>query len=174
MTNAQFQNTLAMHKDRVFRYVFYFVKNREDAEDVTQDVFCRLWINRDSIQKDKTGTWLMRVAHNVSLDCVRKKDRKIASLDDPAYRKVQVPSVSGSEGNPEKHLERNENQSAVLSALDKLPDRTRCMLLLHYFEEMTYEEIGTIMDATVTAVKVNVHRGRKQMKSLMQNMSERG
>jgi RNA polymerase sigma factor (sigma-70 family) len=171
MKRAAFQNLLNSQKDRVFGHAVYFLRNREDAEDVTQEVFVKLWNHWDSIDLEKAEAWLMRVTHRQCIDTFRCRararrreapdDRDLQALDDGIQR---IPS---SLPDPELEFELNENQRNLLVAMEDLPAATRGMMLMHYFEGMTHEYIGEIMGMTSNAVKVTIHRGRKHLGAIL-------
>lgn len=161
------------HKDRVYSYAFYFLRDRDDAEDVTQDVFIRLWEHRDSIDKQRLVAWMMRVTHNRCIDVIRQKkgNRRLSGPEGFLERSIADDDPGA---HPESRLEASETQRMLLSAMDELPERTKSMLLLHYFQGLKYEEIGEILNAKLSTVKVAVYRGRKALKEVLSDrFSER-
>jgi len=169
MKKIAFQKILREHKNRVFSYAFYFLRNREDAEDITQDVFLKIWQHWDTIDKNRIVGWMMRVTYNQCVDLSRKKkasvNKRITSAD---FDLQSVASESNVDLDPEWCYEFTETQRTLLSAMNALPDRTKSMLLLHYFQGMKYETIGEILDIKLNAVKVAVHRGRKMLKQILE------
>lgn len=161
MNTRAYQKVLRNQKNRIFSYALYFLRHREDAEDVTQEVFIRLWQNWNDIDRKRMEAWMMRVAHNLCVDQVRKRRNYAVRME-----AAQRPG-SDIESNPELSVELSELQRALMSAMQSLPERTKSMLLLHYFQGLKYEEIGQILDTNVTAVKVAVHRGRKALKQIL-------
>jgi RNA polymerase sigma-70 factor (ECF subfamily) len=165
---ADFKQLVEQHKDRVYSYAVYMLQNWADAEEVTQTVFLRLWENWERIETMKMKAWIMQVAHNSCIDNLRK--RKIAAtrlLQLEPHELALLPGETGGGGNPAVEHEQREQKSMVLSAMNALPDRTRGMLLLHYFQGMSYESIGELMDATLSSVKVTIHRGKKKLKEIL-------
>lgn len=165
---AEFKQLVEQHKDRVYSYAVYMLQNWADAEEVSQTVFLRLWENWDRIETIKMKAWIMQVAHNSCIDSLRK--RKIATTRlvqlDPHELGLLPGDIDG-EGNPAMEHEVLERKTTVLAAMNSLPDRTRGMLLLHYFQGMSYESIGELMDATLSSVKVTIHRGKKKLKDIL-------
>ena len=163
MSQNKFKNWLREHKSRVFSYAFYFLRNREDAEDVTQEVFIKLWKNMDNINHKKIKSWLMQVTHNCCVDHVRRRKgahNKQQFMDSVDY----LPECSGKESNPEWVVEHQENHEVLLTAMETLPHRTKSMLLLHYYQGLKFDTIGSILNTDVGTVKVAVHRGRKMLR----------
>ena len=169
MNKITFKKILQEQKNRILSYSFYFLRNWEDAEDVTQEVFVKLWQYQDKIDQSKVLPWMMRVAHNQCIDVFRKK-----KMDKSHYRVLMNDSPetaiyqSDKMVNPESYYEYSETQKLLLHALETLPEKTRSMLLLHYFQGFKYEMIGEILNTSVNTVKVAIHRGKKILKEMLE------
>ncbi len=168
MKKNAFKKILHTSKNRVFSYAFYLLKNREDAEDITQDVFIRLWEHWSSIDQKKVVGWMMRVTHNCCVDLMRQK-RASASPLRSAGRVDSESALLKADANtdPELQYAFTETQRVLLSAMETLPERTKSILLLHYFQGLKYEVIGEILNAKVSTVKVAVHRGKKVLRQVL-------
>jgi len=163
MNKRDYQNFLREHQDRVFSYALYMLRKREDAEDVTQEVFVKVWRNWDNIDQSKREAWIMRVAHNYCIDMFRKKtgNRKYwSSIDDNEYQLNRNPETWHM---PEDQFAQDEKQQNLLNAVSELPEKTQSMMLLHYYQGYKFYEIGEIMGLSLSAVKTALHRGRKQL-----------
>ncbi len=169
MNTVTFKKILQEQKNRILSYAFYFLRNREDAEDVTQEVFVKLWQCQDEIDQNKVLPWMMRVAHNQCIDVFRKKKMNKShyriSLND---RLETAGYQSDKMANPESCYEYSETQELLLHALKTLPEKTRSMMLLHYFQGFKYEMIGEILNISVNTVKVTIHRGKKKLKEMLE------
>jgi RNA polymerase sigma-70 factor (ECF subfamily) len=165
---AEFKKLVEQHKDRVYSYAAYMLRNWADAEEVTQTVFLRLWENWERIEKVKLKAWTMRVAHNSCIDHLRKRKVSATRVVQLASDELALlPGGNADRGNPAMEHEQNELRILVLSAMNTLPERTRGMLLLHYFQGMPYEAVGDVMDATLSSVKVTIHRGKKKLREII-------
>ena len=167
MKKRQFQKLLQEHKDRVFGYAVYLLRNPEDAEDVVQEVFVKLWNHWEEIDRKRAIGWLMKVARHKCLDLLRRKQMhgKHASSvyeNDMASRDMETMA-----SNPADSYEWTETQSQLLQAMDQLTDKTRQILILHYFQGFRYQTIGDIMDLNVSAIKTAVHRGKQKLKDVL-------
>lgn len=166
---ALFLKTIDKHKDRVFGYSYYFLRNREDAEDVTQDVFVRLWQHWSNIDQKKMKAWIMQVTHHRCIDFARKRKKihksKQKSEFDPITTFASSSLVSR---DPDSQLELSETQAYLLRALDGLPDRIKSMMLMHYFQDLKFETIATVLNVNISTVKVTIHRGRKMLKEVIE------
>ena len=171
MKRTAFQNLLNSQKDRVFGHAVYFLRNREDAEDVTQEVFVKLWNHWDSIGAGKAEAWLMRVTHRQCIDAHRRRARARRRGETDACG-AWDPDVQGdaaplSPSDPQLDFELNETQRTLIEAMAGLPAATRSMMLMHYFEDMTIESIGEVLGMTANAVKVAIHRGRRHLGEIL-------
>jgi len=169
MKKASFPKVVQQHKDCVLGYSYYFLRNREDAEDVTQDVFVRLWQHWDEIDKNKIKAWVMQVAHHRCIDFTRKRKR----IHKDSYKTASKPNTTVYQSStkmqdPNEQFELNETQRLLLNALEGLPERTKSMMLMHYFQDLKFETIADILDVNINTVKVTIHRGRKMLKGVIE------
>ena len=165
MKKRQYQHIVNEQKDRIFNYAFYHLKNREDAEDVTQDVFIRLWNHWPEIDRNKTTPWLLRVTYNRCIDIVRRRKNYENRMQDSIHQSFENVIADQTRHNrPDAQMEISDTQRTLLKAMDLLPEKTKSILLLHYFEGLQYKTISEILDLNVSAVKTAVHRGKKVLK----------
>lgn len=164
MKKTQYQKALKKHQDRIFSYSLYYLHNREDAEDVTQEVFIKLWQNWDHVDHKKMVPWLMRVTYHQCIDYIRKK--KIRSEESIFSERINLNrmSLETEKQTPEQQCEFSDFQKHLISILTTLPEITQSILLMHYFQGMKYETIAVILDMNTNAVKVAAHRGKKSLK----------
>jgi RNA polymerase sigma factor (sigma-70 family) len=163
MDRALFHELLKTHRDRVFSHSFYVLHNREDAEDVTQEVFVKLWERGGEIDSEKAAAWIMRVAHNACIDCCRRRSRKRKR---ESAAGAETLEAAPSQGDPGELVERTETRRLLISAMDALPASVRSLLLMHYFQDLPMDRIGGMTGMTPNAVKVAVHRGRKLLRKV--------
>ena len=168
MKKRTFNKLLDEYKNRVYSYAVYLLRNSEDAEDVTQEVFVKLWKNLDKIDPDRTGAWIMRVAHNQCINMTRKqKTHRSCETHSGEPLFMNMPAREDEITNPELCLETREKNRILLQAMQGLPLKTRSFLLLYYFRGLKYQKISEITDTNVNTVKVEVHRGRKMLKDIL-------
>jgi RNA polymerase sigma-70 factor (ECF subfamily) len=163
-----FEELLQSQKDRIYSYAFYFLRDHQDAQDVTQDVFLRLWLQCKA--KDRRGmvAWMMRVAHNRCIDVKRKRQRRRARHDDSeGFRLEDLPAEAATSTDPEADYGLNETQEILLSALRELPATIQSAMLMHYFQELTCREIADLQNTKESTIKVRIHRGRKILRRLL-------
>ncbi len=162
-----FKSLVAEHQEMVINTCYRFVFNREDAEDLAQDVFVELFRSLDQFREEaKLSTWIYRIAVTKSLDHLRRIKRKkrfsslkrIIGVTDPT-EEIAAP---GNE-NPADALVGNERAAILQEALDSLPDSQKTAFLLSKQEGYSQQEIADILKTSVSAVESLVHRAKKNL-----------
>jgi RNA polymerase sigma-70 factor (ECF subfamily) len=168
MKKSAFERFLTEHGDRIYGYVFYFLRNREDAQDVTQEVFVKLWEHWPHITPEGAEAFAMRTAHNKCIDATRRRKTSESHLSPAQWPELEsIPAPRAANVDPELSLELTETQRAILRAMDSLPARTRGVLLMHYFQGLKHETIGRILGMKTGTVKVTIHRGRVLLRAAL-------
>jgi RNA polymerase sigma-70 factor (ECF subfamily) len=168
MNRQTFNELLKSHGDQIYSYAYYFLRDRHDAEDVAQEVFLRLWRSCDAEDRQGMVAWLTRVAHNLCIDLKRRRrtaQGHLRVMDATALE--NVPAAESNSASPEENLERSELQAQLLAALATLPAETESVMLLHYFQGLTFREIAARLGINETTAKVRVHRGRKVLRKIV-------
>lgn len=146
----------------VYRYSFWLSGSAEDAEDLTAETFARAWVGRHKIRTETVKAYLFTIARNLYLNQKRIANRSVElNLDhlDPH------PS-------PDHLVESREELSHALEAIQSLAEVDRTAFLLRVQHELSYEEIARVLDLSLTAVKVKIHRARLKIASLQINKEE--
>lgn len=145
---------------RIYRFVFYLVPDNAIAEDITQDTFVKAWesLPRFSSKKGTIQSYLYAIARNTVIDHQRKKKESRLDMD--------YAQQIGSGENLENMLINLERVSKVHEALSSLSKEDRDVVVLRYFEEMSYKEIAEVVNQTEGAIRVKTHRILKTMKGL--------
>jgi RNA polymerase sigma-70 factor (ECF subfamily) len=173
MRRAQFTEVVLAYKDRIFSQAYYFLGNRPDAEDVTQEVLLRAWQNFDDIRTPTLRAWLMRVTHNVCIDTLRRHRSRRAVVENKDYddEARRVPA-DGPDYDPERSTEQRELQCQLEEAVRCLPARLRSVLIMRELMDMRYEEISMALGIPLNSVKVYIHRGRKLLRAALGEIME--
>ena len=151
------------HSDRVYRLAYRLTGNRVDAEDLTQEVFVRVFRGLDSYSPGTFEGWLHRITTNLFLDQARRKQRiRFDALSDE--RAARLTSTA-----PDPHLAYAERtfDDDIERALASLPPDFRAAVVLCDVEGLTYEEIATILDAKLGTVRSRIHRGRAMLRAAL-------
>ena len=161
-----FDELMTRHERAVFRLCFRFVKNREDAMDLTQEVFIKAFEKLTAFRGDaRFKTWLYRVAVNHCLNHVKKNSREFVEVDE------SIGSVKPSFHN--KLLEK-ERRAIVRKLMVKLPPKQKAILELRMNDNMTYEEIAGILGRSVSTIKSSVFFALTKLKKMVQQQSAAG
>lgn len=162
-----FEQLVKAHEARVYHLALRMTGDRETAFDLTQETFLKAWHAIGMFQFDsKFSTWLCRIASNTCIDHLRRKRRyQTVSLTDPEEsRALDLPDSSF---DPAVLTERAQDREAVLQALEQLPVEYRTVLSLRALEDMSYEEIGQVLDMNPGTVKSRIFRAREKMRQLL-------
>ncbi len=163
----QFKILVSEYQEMVINTCYRFVFNREDAEDLAQEVFVEVYRSLEQFRAEsKLSTWIYRIAVTKSLDHLRRMKRikrfgslkRIIGVSDPVS---EIAAPSGD--NPEKTLEENERSGILLNALSSLPDNQKAAFLLSKQEGYSNQEIADIIKTSVSAVESLVHRAKKNL-----------
>jgi RNA polymerase sigma-70 factor (ECF subfamily) len=139
------------------------VRNRMDAEDITQEVMIRIWQNINQFNFQAAKAWIMRTTHNLCIDYLRKNKlsykRELPINEDHS----EVLHDKSAEGNPDKVTENKLIDLSIKQAIKKLPERLKSPFVLYEMQGFKYKEISKILDVPLNSVKVNLLRARKQL-----------
>jgi len=151
MTEKDYNECVRLYADNVYRFIVKNLRHEEDARDVVQTAFEKLWRNKDEVDAAKSKSYLFTVAYNQMIDHLRKVKR--VYLKDEFREEVKVQN---------RYI---DNARAVLNeALARLSETQRSLVMLKDYEGYSYEEIGKIMNLNESQVKVYLHRARLQLK----------
>jgi RNA polymerase sigma factor (sigma-70 family) len=150
------------HSARVFRLAYRLTGNRHDAEDLTQDVFVRVFRSLDSYTPGTFEGWLHRITTNLFLDSVRRKARiRFDALPEDQER------LPGKTPSPATEIDERMFDPDVQHALDALPPEFRAAVVLCDIEGLSYEEIAATLDVKLGTVRSRIHRGRAQLRAAL-------
>ena len=163
------QSAFAMLVKRYEKYVFTlalrFVKNREDANEVAQDCFLRMFRYMADFRGEcKFTTWLYKIVYSTALNHLRKQNPDILSLDD-AERPIRIKDESAPDITAT--LERNDRNAALQRAIELLAPDDSMIITLFYLYEQSLDEICQVMDLSMTNAKTKLHRARQRLKTVL-------
>lgn len=157
------------YKDLVFSLALKMVKNREEAEEVAQDTFIKVFKSLSQFKGDsKFSTWIYKVAYNTCLDRLKKNKREqhVVSIDE--FNSNQIKSLD----NALDSMEDEERAQAIQDCINLLPSDDAFLLTLFYFEEQSLEEIANVVNLTANNVKVKLFRSRKKLTTILKERLE--
>lgn len=154
MTEREYNECVNTYADNVYRFILKNLRNEEDARDVVQTAFEKMWRHRDEVDASKSKSYLFTVAYRQMIDHIRKVKRIQLKEEFNENAKVQ--------NKPANNLKRILDE-----ALARLSETQRTLVLLKDFEGYSYDEIGQITNLSESQVKVYLHRARVQLKEYL-------
>lgn len=150
------------YQERLYWHIRRLVIDHEDANDVLQNVFIKVWKSLDGFREDaRLYTWLYKIATNESLTHLEIQKRKSAiSLSD-------VESVLGDKLQADSHYDANKIEWKLQKAILSLPEKQRVVFSLRYYDEMPYEEMSHVLDTSTGALKANYHHALKKVEEFL-------
>ena len=160
---------VARYQTRIHSFVFRYLGNAADAEDLTQEVFIRAYRNLHRFRGEaKFSTWLYQIAKNMAFNKLREFKRRVYGWLKPNHTNDEgeplIEQIASDDRDPESLLEGRESNHHVQKAIAELNPVWRAALILRDIEEMSYEEIGEILGLAQGTVKSRIHRARSQLK----------
>ena len=156
----EYNSVVSSHSNKLYGYAVKFLRNSEDAQDIVQDVFEKLWINRKKVEVEKAKSWMFTTAHNAMLNLINKKQR------------TQFPGDDKLPENSKADVSVFESKQLIDRAVNILPPIQKSIILLRDLEGYSYEEIGSILELSDSQVKVYLFRARNKIKKQLKGLVE--
>ena len=167
-TNA-FTRLVERYKDLVFTLALRMLKNREEAEEVSQDTFIKVYRSLHKFKGDsKFSTWIYKVAYNSCLDQIKKNKKHQNNVEINEFTQHQIKTID----NAFDTLVEEERRQLIQDCLHLLPSEDSFLLTLYYFEEQSLDEIANIVSLTANNVKVKLFRSRKKLATILKERLE--
>ena len=153
----------------IYRFVFRFTGNSDDTEDITQDVFVKMWRNIKKFDRSKNfKTWIFSIAHNTAVDFVRKKKSiPFSEFDDEEGGNAITDTLADDTSLPDELFRTKDLSESLSYAIDKLPPKQRTVMLLRYSDDFTFKEIAQSLNESIDTVKTRHFRGVARLKDLL-------
>jgi RNA polymerase sigma-70 factor (ECF subfamily) len=169
MHDAAFDDAVAEHQRKVFTFARYLLSDREEAEDVTQDVLLRLWRNLDSVAPERLGGWLLRVTRNACYDRIRhRKIRRHPSVDDASNTAPEA--MTSRAPDPEILAGASQLGARLVAAINDLREPQRSAVILREIQGLSYREIADALEISEATLRVTLHRGRRTLRSTLKEV----
>jgi RNA polymerase sigma-70 factor (ECF subfamily) len=160
--NYGFNLLVRKYQEKIYWHIRKMVIDHDDADDLVQETFVKVWKNIDSFREDaQLYTWIYRIATNECLNFLRKKKNKFFLPINDVQRELTQKLDNG------HMMDGDAIQLKLQKALLKLPDKQRLVFNMKYFEEMKYEEISEITQTSVGALKANYHHAVKKIEEFL-------
>jgi RNA polymerase sigma-70 factor (ECF subfamily) len=154
MTEKEFNDCVNLYADNIYRFIVKNLKHEEDARDVVQASFEKMWLNREKVDNERSKSYLFTVAYHQMIDLIRKNKR--VKLEDDFSSSLQTTRE------PQSEVKKLLNE-----ALYRLSETQRSLVLLKDYEGYSYDEISEITSLSISQVKVYLHRARIQLKNYL-------
>ena len=161
------------YAEQVHRLAYRFVRNREDADDLTQEVFLRVYRSLPNFQANaKFFTWLYRITVNRSIDYTRSRKANLSREVDQTFLEAQHETLPGrnSVEDPAHRVEQQEAVGKVAEALDTISEKHRAVFVLHAMENLSYKKIAEVLDINVGTVMSRLHYSRKKLRERLSQL----
>lgn len=154
---AYFARLYDQYATDVLRVCYFYLSDREKAEDVCQDVFVRLMTTHPLLQPGREKSWLLKVALNRCRDLWRGAWLKRVILGGPTFELIPAPD----------EFSRRDDQQAMMAAINQLPTTFKEVILLHYYQGMNIAEIAQMLELPEGTISSRLSRGRKKLESIL-------
>jgi RNA polymerase sigma-70 factor (ECF subfamily) len=159
-----FTRIIKKYQEKLYWHIRRMVVEHEDANDVLQNMFIKVWKNLDNFREDsQLYTWLYRIATNESLSFLeQQKKRSSVSLSDEESHLTNKLQA-------DKHFDGNKLEWKLQLAIQQLPEKQRAVFNLRYFDEMPYEEMSRVLETSEGALKASYHHAVKKIEDYILN-----
>ncbi len=163
MKSSEFKLLVMPYSDRIYRMAYRLMGNREEAEDIVQEVYLKLWGLRGELEKyNSTEALSIRITRNLCLDSLRRR-----KVNQTAIHSERIKGDEYSE-TPSDTLERKEEAEVLHTLIAALPEPQRSLVHLRHLEGKEYDEIAEMVNMNVNAIRVSISRARKQMREMLE------
>ena len=164
--NDAFAELLSRYKNLVYSVVLRMVNDSEEASDLAQEIFIKIYKNLDKYHPEfKFSTWVIRISTNHVIDYRRKKKQDVINIDDMVYE----PSTNET---PENEYLKSEGQKHLANAIKELPDMYKIPIVLYHQQDLSYQEIADVLNEPLSKIKNRIFRGRKMLKEILSGKKE--
>lgn len=169
--HERYSEIIERYQGKLFAYLYRLIGNRDEAEDLLQDVFIKAYKNLHSYDVErKFSSWIYRIAHNEAVNYIKRKYlKRFISWEDISSTKDKLESQSTEDGADDAWV-RKESIKEVDDAIRRLPIKYKQVLLLRYFSDKSYEEIGEILGKPVNTVGTLINRAKKSLAEEMDKL----
>ena len=169
-----FNQIVIRYKDRLLNFIYRFMNDIDKAEDLVQDTFLKLYTHKHSYKEiAKFSTWLYTIAGNLAKTELRKiKRRKTFSVTDLSYEDQEF-IISDVDTGPDEDIISRNLEKNIQSALNELPNEFRTVIILRDIQELSYEEISSIIGVPLGTIKSRINRGRLKLQKLLRDKGEK-
>lgn len=156
MTRSEYNKAVRLYADNIYRFVLKNLRDAEQARDVVQETFAKVWQKVDDIEFEKAKSYLFKTAYNTMIDLIRREERR------KSHQAESLPGIT--------YNQFNDLQEVLSMALATLPEQQQALVLLRDYEGYSYQEIGEITNLSESQVKVYIFRARQAMRKYLRSL----
>jgi len=169
---GSFEELVGRYRNQVFNFILRLLGSRDDAEDILQDTFMKVYQSLPRYQKRaRFASFLFTIAHNLSMNRINYRKRSLLKLETLSQ---SSDTKSTMDRTPDAELREDEISIVVHRAIDKLPPKYRAALVLSEFEGFSYKQIGQVLNCSVGTVKSRIFRARDLLRGHLKDYEEKG
>ena len=159
-----FQSLVKLYQERLYWHIRKIVIDHDDADDVLQNTFIKVWRSIDKFREESTiYTWLYRIATNESITFINSnKRRSLVPMNDTS--EFLMNNLTS-----DPYFDGDEIQLRLQEAIQKLPEKQRIVFNMKYYDEMKYEDMSQVLDTSVGALKASFHHAAKKIEEYLKN-----
>jgi RNA polymerase sigma-70 factor (ECF subfamily) len=166
--HAAFKALVELYQSRILNTCHRILGNQQDAEDVAQEVFVKVFEKAGSFRSESAvSTWLYRIAVNLSLNYRRRQKWSryldVLTLSETAEEDPVARIEAPEKDRPDRLFEEKERGRILGDALNTLPERQRAAFVLHKFEGLSYEEISEVLESSISSIESLIHRAKRNL-----------
>ena len=165
-----YREIVKRYQRKLFVYLYHLTGNKEETEDILQNVFVKVYANLKKFKTQKKfSSWIYRIAHNEAINHMKKRNqKKFVSWEDIAINKEKM-QISSHEKSPLESWIKKELKKEMEMALEKLPAKYKEVLILRYFSEKSYEEMSEILKKPINTVGTLINRAKKKLLDVIES-----
>jgi len=165
--DQNFEDLVFEYQDKVYNTCLGFLKNEDDAKDVSQEVFIHIYTNLAGFREDSSiGTWIYRIAVNACLGEIRKSKRKALWVTVLRMGENSESNIGFTDfHHPGIELENKERAQVLFNAIEQLPEQQKIAFTMNKLEGLPYSEIGQVMEKSLSSIESLMHRAKKNLQN---------
>lgn len=161
--SLKYEVLIKQYKNNIYNYALYMLKNKMDADDVTQEVFIKIWKNIDTFNIKAAKAWIMKVTHNLCIDYLRKRRNEEGREVNIEKEFKNKPDEDNDLTDTEVRLRKNILKERIREEIGYLPENLKSVFVLYELQGFKYSEISETLNLPLNSVKVYLMRARKKL-----------
>lgn len=159
-----FERIINTYKNYVFAIILNFIKDNEEAQNISQEVFLQVYVSLPNFKEDNFKAWISRITTNKSIDYLRRKRSRVKEVEIEKLEGLDLPYERKQDDQPELLLINKENKEEIKREIENLPEIYRESINKFYFEEKSYEQIALDQGVSKKTIESRLYRARLLLK----------